>query len=344
MANKFLVSVANAILRNPTTGAAIAVGKTNIDSSITMSTQKTEVRGGIGNPVLYTYFHDKNVEFKITQATFDKNVIALNAGVSITNGSITIVQSDDITLVAGDGTLTQTPSSATVTVFLPNGTSQVVTPVGTAITVTGGLNQSVTAVYTYTGTGDQVIYDATTPPSVVDLTLISNVYNESGVLVEYFQVNVPNYQIDGNYALTLNANGVSDQALNGVANVTTGTGGDPNYYFKAAWIPVSTTAVPVSAIACTPSVLTFSVAAGLPKAKQINTLGIRGGTYANATITTSCSYVRTSGCVTFTVGAGTGIVTASSAVGAGDACLITATHYDATSGSLTDTVNVAVTA
>ena len=39
MANEFLVSVADSILRDPVTGNALAYGKTNITSAFTLSTK-----------------------------------------------------------------------------------------------------------------------------------------------------------------------------------------------------------------------------------------------------------------------------------------------------------------
>jgi len=73
-------------------------------------------------------------------------------------------------------------------------------------------------------------------------------------------------------------------------------------------------------------------------------LGIRGGLFANANITLSCSYVRSSGCVTISAGSNTGLVTAGSSFLAGESAVFTATYYDTVSGSLTDTFNVTCTA
>ena len=98
----------------------------------------------------------------------------------------------------------------------------------------------------------------------------------------------------------------------------------------------SSASVPVSSIAITPNILTFSLAEGLPKSKQANLLGIRGGVYANALVTTSASWTRTSGCTTFSAGSATGIVTVASGAGVGDAAVFNAKYYDTTSGSFND--------
>jgi len=344
MGNKFLVSVANAILRDPNTLAGLAVGKTNITSSLTLAMAATEVRGGINNPLLYSYYHDRKAEFKIEEVTFDKNLLALNLGSTITNGNYTVVQSESLVLTAGVGYCSKTPL-ASVTAFLPNGTIQTVTPTAGSITISGGLGQKVDVVYTYTsGSSDQIVATSTTPPTLVDLTLIAEVRDETGVISDYLHINVPRYQISGNYTLSLAANGVSQQALDGVALVTTSTDTSADYYFKTTWIPVSSTTVPASSIACTPTVLTFSVASGKPQSKQMNVLAIRGGLYANASVTSQASYVRTSGCITISAGSATGLVTAGSSFLAGESAIFGVTFYDSVSGSLTDTFTVNCTA
>jgi|WetSurMetagenome_2_1015567.scaffolds.fasta_scaffold23156_3 hypothetical protein len=343
MGNKFLVSVANAVLRDPNTLAAIALGKTNITSSLTLAMAATEVRGGINNPLLYSYYHDRKADFKIEEVTFDKNILALNLGSTIVNGAYTVVYNEGLVLSGGSAVVTKTPLG-NVTVFLPNDTVQTVTPTSGSITVSGGGNQKVQAVYTYTATADQIVATSTTPPTLVDLTLIAEVRDETGVITDYLQINVPRYQISGNYTLALAANGVSQQALDGTALVTTSTDASADYYFKATWIPQTAASIPVSSIAATPTVTTFSVAGGKPQSKQVNMLGIRGGLFANANITLSCSYVRSSGCVTISAGSNTGLVTAGSSFLAGESAVFTATYYDTVSGSLTDTFNVTCTA
>jgi len=343
MANEFLVSVADAVLRNPTTLEAVALGKANINTAFNLTMANTDVRGGIGNQLLYSYYHDKMVEISIESAIFGESFWAFNAGESVQNGALNIVKSENILLTANDGTVTETPIGD-VTVFLPNGTIQTVTPTGSDITVSAGGTQKVSVVYVYSDTVDYLVGTATQPPDVLDLTLIAEVRDNTGTVVKQLQINVPRFQISGNYNLAMASNGVSTETLDGKALAvaeTASTGDD--YYYKAAWIPLSTSTIPVSSIAITPTVLTFDTA-DLPKSKQANLLGIRGGTYLPATITTSASWVRTSGCTTFNIGAGTGLVSACATVGVGDSALFTATYYDPTSGSLTDTLTAVGTA
>lgn len=337
MANSFLVSVANAILRNPETGDAIAFGTTNINSAFTLSTAQTDVRGGINNPLLYTYIHDRALEVNIEQATFDKIVLALNAGQLVSTASVQVTQTDCIVLSSsGSGVLSATPVGD-VTVFLSNGTAQTVTPSVKNITVAGGANDKVTAVYITSTTADQITISTTTPPSVVDLTLLAEVRDNTGVVIETLHVNVPRFQVLGNYTLSMAANGVSSQALNGRALASTSadcTSGE--YYAKVTWIPSTATAV-YSAIAAIPSTVTFA-AGSTVQTSQLSVLGIRGGVYANVNITDQCTFVVSgSAAGNITCGSATGLINSGSPISASALALVTITYA---SGSLVDYVTV----
>ena len=345
--NEILVSVAEAIGRDPTTGNGLFYGRANLSSTFTLSMDETDVRAGIGNPSIYRYKHSKNLAVNIEQATMDSTIIALNSGKTVLNESVTALKTDCVVLSSGSGTLTATPTSV-VNVFLPDGTIQDVTATGSAIFVSGGGNQRVSAVYNYTVTADRIVIGTTNPPSIIDLTLIAEIRDQSHTtVIKYLQINIPYFQVSGNYELSMTANGTSNQSLEGNAlkmDAVDCTSGD--YYANITFIPVSATTVPISHIAATPSTINISVAAGLPKTAQITLLGIRGGVYQNTNLTTSGSYAKAAGgtAAAVTVGAGTGVVTAGSASGSGQSCVINCTYYDAASGSLVDYVTVNINA
>lgn len=340
--NEFLVSVANAVLRDPNTGEAIMFGKANLTSAFTMSMTATEVRGGINNPLLYVYYHDKKLEIKIEQATFDKTVLAINAGSNALNGAVNVTQTDCLVLSSGSATLSATPIG-NVTVFLPDGTIQTVVPTGSNITVSGGLNQKVDAVYITSVTADQITVGTTTPPSVVDCTLIAEIRDNTGIITNYLQIQIPRFQVSGNYTMSLAANGVSNQALDGMALAVTSTDcTSGEYYAKATWIPASSTTIPVSAIAAVPSAVAFSTGT-LPATRSITVLGVRGGVYSNVNVTTSCSFVMTGSLSgSLTVGLHTGVVAAGALTTASHVGRVAITYSDPTNGNLTDTVDVTV--
>lgn len=243
MANTFLVSVADAILRDPTTGSAIAYGKANISSAFNLTTAETQVRGGISNALLYTYIHDRSLEVNIEEATFEQTILRLNAGVLFDSGSsmVTVTKTECQVLTAGSSaSLVGIPIGA-VSVFMPDGTIKYATATGSGsnvITVAGGANLKVDAVYKASVAADQITIDTLTPPSVVDLTLIAEVRDTEGDIQEYLQINVPSFQIMGNYSLSLTADGVSSQALSGKAlSVASTDCVSGAYYAKVTWVP-----------------------------------------------------------------------------------------------------------
>lgn len=335
--NQFLVSVADAILRDPNTGNALAYGIANINSAFTLSTTETQVRGGKNNPLLYTYIHDRSLEVKIEQATFDKVILGLNVGQLVSTATVNVTQTDCLTTSASScAQITQTPVGD-VSVFLPNGSVQTVTPSGKDIVLTGAASQVVKAIYRTALSADRITVETITPPSVVDLTLLAEVRDNTGVIVENLQIDVPRFQVMGNYTLSLTANGVSSQTLDGKAlAVASSDCTTQEYYAKVTWVPVSVTSAYTS-IAALPAQITFS---GSPASSQITVLGIRGGIYQNTDITTSCTYAASGSAKgTITVGASTGVVSAGSMVSSGCGALITCTYA---TGSLVDYVHVTI--
>jgi hypothetical protein len=339
----FLVSVANAVIRDPNTLAGLVYGKALLTSAFTMTLQKTEVRGGINNPLRYVYMHDKALEVKIEQVTFTEALLALNAGNLVSTGVVTVLGSDCVNLTAGVGTVVNTPTG-NVTVFLSNGTIQTVTPSGKTITVAGGGSDVVQATYEYTTTADRLSIETTKPPSIVDLTLLAEVRDNSNNQTSQLQIHIPKFQVSGNFNLSLSANGVSNEALDGFALASTGATcelGDT--YGTFTWVPVSASAIDYSYIAATPGVISFSAAGGNQTA-QITILGIRGGVYTNTNITTSCLYTKNGGgSAHLAIGGSTGLVTMTSGSN-GDTANMTAMYITSTGGSLTDVVPVTVTA
>jgi hypothetical protein len=191
-------------------------------------------------------------------------------------------------------------------------------------------------------TADQITVQTTVPPTLVDATLLAEIRDNTGVVVNYLQIQIPRFQVSGNYTLSLTANGVSNQALDGMALAVASTDcTSGEYYAKATWIPVGAAAIPVSSIAAVPSTINVSVAGGLPATRNISVLGIRGGIYSNANVTTSSSFVITGSVVgAITVGLHTGLVTLPVGTTGSAFANIGVTYYDTTNGSLVDLVKV----
>ena len=87
MTNEFLVSVADVILRDPQTKAGIAYGKANISSAFNLSMSSADVRAGINNPLIYSYYHTRELGITVNQAIFTETILALNAGATVSTGA-----------------------------------------------------------------------------------------------------------------------------------------------------------------------------------------------------------------------------------------------------------------
>jgi hypothetical protein len=332
--NKFLVSVANALAINPTTHAALFYGKANLNSAFTLSMQSTDVRGGINNALLYKFMHDRDLAISIEAATFGKDILALNVGSSVVNGAVNVWKSECIQLSTNAGTLTETPVG-NVEVQKADGSWATVTPSSTTITVSGGGNTAVWAHYRYSDTVDRITVGTTVPPSVVTLILTAEVRTQAGGLVELLQIEVPYVQVDGNYELSLTADGVSTEKITGNALSVNGTScADGDYYAYVSWIPVTST-VTYSEIFVTPS--KFEPDAAELATQQLTVYGVRGGAYANVNITSLCTFAKVAGGDSDVSVSTGGLITVANTSTAADAAEITATY-----SGLTDSCMVTV--
>lgn len=330
MSNKFIVSVANAIGRDPVTGQAIFYGKANVTSAFTLSMSETEVRGGINNSLLFTYKHTRDLAINIEQVIASKTFLALNTGSAIQNAVATRVLATECVTFPANGvvTLQHTPTyndRTKITIMLGDG--RIALPdslVGSTITYVDGANQKLDVIYDYTDSVDMLAIEATTPPNIIDLTLIAEIRDSAKGLVEKQHIHIPQFQIDGNYELSFSADGVSQEALSGkalrVEGETCNTG---DIYAYVKWVPVagSTQTLSVLEIVTTPS----SPVLATGGTAQLVTKALYGGIYAPVRLMTGLTYTVTP-TGKFTVSAG-GLITAGTVTGA-DSATIEITYTD----------------
>ena len=332
MSNKFIVSVANAIGRDPVTKQAIFYGKANLNSAFTLSMSESEVRGGINNSLLFTYKHTRDLSINIEQVIASKTFLALNTGSALQNAVSTRVLATECVTFAANGTVTlkHTPTDndrTKITIMLGDG--RIALPdslAGSVITYVNGANKKLDVIYEYTDAVDLLAIEATTPPNIIDLTLIAEVRDSSKGLVEMQHINIPSFQIDGNYELSFSADGVSQEALSGKAlRVEGATCTDGDIYAYVKWVPIagSATVQPIIEIVTTPSnpILTTGSTA------QLVTKALYGGIYAPVRLMTGLTYTVTPA-GKFTVNA-TGLITAGTVTGA-DTATIEITYTNGT--------------
>ena len=291
----------------------------------------------------FNYKNTRTLNVSLTNVAFSKSFLPLNLGQQTGNSSITIANEQCIVLSAtGTGTLEKTPIGP-VSYILPNGTiyyDQNATHTTAVNLGSQYANQKVTAIYDYTETIDNITIDSSTPPSIVRLVLNVQIRNnETNGIVEWLQMDIPSFQIDGNYELSMTADGVSSETLTGMALSVSGQqciDGDVYGYIK--YVPVSEVASAVSNIAATPSPL--SLPAG--GEGSITVYGLRGSSYAPMLITDSCTFEMQTGSDADITVSENGLVSVSSAATAEDTGVVVVT-YTSGENSYTDTVIVNVT-
>lgn len=328
---EFAVSVARTIGRDPVTGEAIFYGTTNATTAVNLSASATDIRGGIANPIIYRWIHDKVMTVSINKPTFEKDFLALNIGSQILNNEVKVVQTDCMTLDdTGAGTLESVPIGV-ISVFLPNGTVLPLTAqVDKKILIPSAKGQKVNCIYDTLKTVDVLSIGAQTPPKVIDLTLIIDKRDQRGLLIELLHVHIPKFQIDGNFELSLAADGVSQETLTGTALTIDGVkceDGDTFGYF--VWENVlPNVMMSVADIATVPSVLNVVADAAKDQTTQLSVLGLRGHNLGTVDVTDLCTYAVAT---TPTPDAGitvstTGLVTITQSVVAGASANIDVTY------------------
>jgi len=232
MSQYFIGGVANVHLYNGTT--LIAKSTTLTDSSIEISDDKVEVRGGIGAKLLGQYFHTSAFKMSLTDTIFDLNYVALNTGSDVNVGGYDYT-TETVTLASGGvGTLTGTPIPFLTTyvgwarIQGTTGGYQTVTINNTAKTFNfaGGTAGDVVCIeYPTSATGTNIQVPATIIPSTVHAVMKANLYRAGGsvndvstsALVGNVVVDVPRLQLSGSQTISMTATGVSNTPLSGMA-------------------------------------------------------------------------------------------------------------------------------
>ncbi|HEY5588899.1 MAG TPA: hypothetical protein VIK86_08090 [Candidatus Paceibacterota bacterium] len=281
--NQFLISTADVIVRDVQADQIMVYGKTEIDSTIAQKVTSADIQGGYGNQVLYTYQHSKMLDITISDAKFEEGFLAINSGTLITNGAKNIFKREFITLNgSGIGTITTAPVG---NVYLQSTTGVIATVVPSTMSVTyvGFANQTVEAVYKYSVSVDTIDLNASLFTKTYELTLIAKMFDKNGQSAEVHIV-IPQFKPDGNFTITLKADGYSTTPMAGkaIADQATKSYGSYNIAYTTATIAYTN-------IVASPSTVALSV--GTPT--QILTIyGLRGGNYAPVTLDPSlCTFV-----------------------------------------------------
>ena len=114
MAKYFLGSVgkAEAFKRDENGNLQLAfVSKTLTDSGLNISTTKDDIRAGEGAPVLFSFYHDANVEITLTDVLWKPEYLEAQLGANFEAGAEDYI-TDTVTFAGGEATYTKTINKA----------------------------------------------------------------------------------------------------------------------------------------------------------------------------------------------------------------------------------------
>ena len=258
-------------------------GTTSLNTSIAVSMEDQEITGGKGNKVLYKYKYGRKLAPSIEMAEWNLGYLAANVGSTIFEGLKDVFSvAECVTLKNGTGSLKKVPVGK-VYVEKPDGSTVEVTPDGSTITI-GESNDSVLATYQYSTNVKRVTVDTQSAPFIGRLVLSADKHNNKKGKVGEVQIEIPSFQLNGTFDISLEAGGNTTTKLDGDALAVEGACcSDGSVYAYISEIPSAESAVAVTEIAATPAVLNLKV----NETQHVHIIGIKGGLYSNVSIDSS---------------------------------------------------------
>lgn len=285
-------------------------GTTNLNASLEVSMEEQEVKGGKGNKLLYAFKYGRALSATLEAADWKLEYIAMASGSKITEGMRDVYKLREcVMLTDGIGVLSTTPIGD-VAVELANGTIVTVKPEGTTIDMTKyGLTtdkESVKATYKYSRNAKSITIDAESTPFVGRLVLDADKHNNKLGKVGSVQIEIPSYQLNGNFNIEFTPDGVTSTSLEGKALAVEGdTCADGSVYAYITEFDETEKAISVTEIAATPADMKLNTG----DTKEISVIGLKGALYSPIQLdNTDCVFISdNSDAVTISE---TGVVTA----------------------------------
>lgn len=255
-------------------------GTTSLNTSISVSMEDQEVTGGKGNKTLYKYKYGRKLAPSIEMAEWSLKFIAAQTGSKIFEGLKEVfVVAECVTLVKGVGTLNKQPVGK-IFVEKTDGTIVEVEAEGNTITV-GSVDDTVKATYQYSTNVKRITIDAESTPFVGRLVLTADKHNNLKGKVGEVQIEVPSFQLNGTFDITLEASGTSTTKLEGDALAVEGLScTDGSVYAYVSEVESESSAIAVNDIAVTPAVINLKK----NETKKLSVVGLKGGLYSNVGI------------------------------------------------------------
>ena len=222
---KFLVGVAD-VTGYDGSDNILFESKTLLNSAMEVTLGSSEIRGGKGNQLLYTYYHTGAMSVTLEETQWNLAMLGATVGSDIVTGN-SIYASETITLTtSGAGTVTGTPlaiQSATVYGWVKHvdGTTQKVTFSGSTFASSSGTSGDVVCVtyYKADAASRSVTIPANFIPKICRLVMTAQL-NSSDVAtnkIGEIQITIPKFSLSGAFTLSLASDGVSNTPLSGMA-------------------------------------------------------------------------------------------------------------------------------
>lgn len=255
-------------------------GTTSLNTSISVSMEDQEITGGKGNKTLYKFKYGRKLAPSIEMAEWNLSYIAANVGSTVFEGLKDVFAvAECVTLTNGVGTLKKVPVGK-VFIEKADGSTAEITPVGSTITI-GNEEGTVLVTYQYSTNVKRVTIDAESTPFVGRLVMSADKHNNKKGKVGEVQIEVPSFQLNGTFDISLEASGSTTTKLEGDALAVEGAScSDGSVYAYITEIPSQASTVSVSDIAVTPAVINLAAT----ETKNISVIGIKGGLYSNVGI------------------------------------------------------------
>ncbi len=338
---RFLVSVADAIVRDPDTKDIIMISKANISTGFEITLDSNEIAGGFNNQLQFVHYYNRRIALSIESSEWRKDFLASQVGVDIATRNDDVFKNECIMITSGAGTVTEDPTG-NVTLINESGALLSITPSGRDLSGVSVADGEYTVIYMRNTQVEAIDIDAGTTPSILDVTLTIPEFNQSG-RVGTLEIEIPRLSLNGNFTLNFTADGVSSSMLSGqtlaISDNECETG---QVYAVVRFIPENAATLSLQGIVGLVNQANFVEApAGSETTYQINTIGIRGAGYGNRPIPTSeLTYAIESGGDADITVSNAGVITVAASGTANDAATVQITH--STQTSLKAEVNVDV--
>ncbi len=226
--NHFLAGVGMALLFKG--NDLIGVAKSLTESTLNFAITSEEVRGGRGNSLLGKYFHDSSLSCTLTDALFDLNYMALSLGVNVEQGGLSVKEEELVAGTDGSVTTSETPVAFDGTMIgwyrKPTDSEwKIGTIDGTTMKITGGVQGTAYCVkYFYqNANAKSLTIKAQYVPATLHVVIMTDLYSgkvgtqSDATRYGRLIVDIPQFQMDGNQDLTLNATSAATVSLTGTA-------------------------------------------------------------------------------------------------------------------------------